>query len=310
MDTGMRTFGLVLFCMVLFSSSFAQAEMKKAGKIAPLNIYSGGVQINKVAGTIELQDGMAPKVNLSVGLKNDSTKGKNISVGFRSTDTAKVTLKKQAGSTLQLSPKVMHKGVAGKVQMATMDLTMLLDGLLPDKPVSEIDIKITLPANTKKIIRSNMELSLAKEGGKNVYYLRQNGKYTGRLKLVYTTGPVLIDIRKAISPAKITKGNVDVTLIIKNEGSQVANNVLLEDNYDPRDFSAEGEGFSLYKGEVNDSRLIWRKLIPSLAVGETKTITYKLKANYDVTHTKLSAATASINKELVGVSNKVRLKNN
>lgn len=297
----------ILFFLSLFASSAAISENKKVEKMLPIEIYSGAISIDKVAGRIQLKDGSAPAVTMNVKMRNDSKAKQDFDIGFRSTDPKKLGLKKSSSSSVELSPVVMHKGQVGKAQMANIDLTLLLDGRLPGNPVSDIDIKIELPANTKKIIRSSRELLLLNEGGKNVYHLQQSNKYLGRLNIVYTTGPVLLDIKKVISPAEIKKGSVEVTLTIKNEGTQTAQNVLIEDNYDPRDFTADGEGFTLYQGEENDSRLIWRKMIPSLAADEIKIIKYKVKAQYDVNSTKLTAATASINKELVGVSNKIRL---
>jgi len=282
----------------------------KDGRLQPLETYDGGVTVERVSGTIELRDGAAPLIQLDADVSNRSDKSASVVFGFRSSqaDLATTSLTAQARRTIRMSAKGELEGKAGSTQQVKVDLTMLMDGRLPNRPVSEVNIRVLLPVNSPGLVRTSANLTHKVEAGRSVYYLRQSNSYLGRLAFVYTTGPVTLELRKVVTPTPIAAaGPVDVLLTIKNLGPRDAQNVHIEDNYDPRDFEASGSGFFEYAGQANDRRLIWSTDIPMIRAGESVDVRIGLKAKGRVRNTDLSAAFARINNQLVGVSNKISL---
>jgi hypothetical protein len=100
---------------------------------------------------------------------------------------------------------------------------------------------------------------------------------------------------------------VTVTIVVRNRGPGDAQGIQLEDSFDPRDFAGVGDEFRTYRGQVNDQRLLWSRLIPSLSAGTSVTVEYTVNALLAVWSTSLPGTTASIGGKLVGVSNKISL---
>jgi uncharacterized protein DUF11 len=128
---------------------------------------------------------------------------------------------------------------------------------------------------------------------------------------------VSLAIKKSISPTSITAGSVvKITLQICNRGPDAASQVVLSDNFDPRDFNqlfpapigALGS-FDNWVGSPNDRLLMWTYTAASvpLCTSGQLTVPYYLNANYKVSHCTLNAVTATIAGKLVGVSNKIRI---
>jgi hypothetical protein len=84
-------------------------------------------------------------------------------------------------------------------------------------------------------------------------------------------------------------------------------NVRLRDNFDPNDFKGEGDEFRVVSGKANDRRLVWTHVIDRLAATGSTTVTYTLQVLQPVGSVTLSAVSASVNGELLGVSNRIWL---
>lgn len=296
---------VIVFVFSVATTIFAQQQKEK---LHPPAFYQGPVGIQRVAGTLELQQGDTPTAQLEVEVRNNSQSQKNVSIGFRGSELVNVSLEPRATHELTLSTKSLRSGNPEGGQNVRIDLVLLIDGMLTADPIEVTDIKILLPQSVPALIRSNMPLAKDTEGDITTYRLTRQNTYLTELNLVYTLGSVTVSIDKNIQPNVIDKaGPVNITLTIRNLGREDARNVLLEDNFDPRDFSGEGEGFELYTGEENDSRLLWSQTIDQIPVGGTVSLMYTVNALMPVHGSSLSAVTASIGSELVGVSNKIRL---
>ena len=304
----MKTYTFNVVTSIIISTALFHINAHaKEGVLEPVEIYRGGLAIEEIHGTIELRDGSAPVINLEATVRNTSEKQERAPIELRSSKKTDLTFRGGSQQSVQLSTDGVLHGIPGGTQQAEIDLTTLIDGKLPDKGISNINIEILLPNNSPGLIRSSKELVRRMRDGKPVYYLTENNRHLGRLNLVYSTGPVTLNMIKAITPVTINKGRVDVHLAIQNLGPEDARNVHLEDNYDPRDFEGEGADFYLYKDEPNDNRLLWRKDISLIRAGETLEVNYSLTAKNPVNNTDLSAAFATINNQLIGVSNKISL---
>gem|GEM_PF-1825794 len=296
--------GLLIVFVFFFSSQLFAQQQEKA-RMQPISFYEGAVAVEKISGFVELHDGEDPETEFKVVLRNEGERSEQIEVGFRGAQARKVSLNQGESQSISISPTTSFSGEAGRAQKADIDMMLHFNGKLVQKPVETVNVEVRLPQQASGLIRANKQL---KQGDGNAYYLTGQGVYLTELSVVYTTGPVALDIKKQIRPTRIDeKGPVKVTLQIKNKGSGTAQNVLIEEDYDPRDFSGEGENFEVYEGKVNDRRLLWSQTIDRIPAGETVEISYELIANMPVHDTKLSATTASIDGELVGVSNEIFL---
>lgn len=294
---------LVVFLFFFSSQLFAQEQDK--AQMEPISFYEGAVAVEKVSGTVELHDGEKPETEFQVVLRNEGESIERLDVGFRGTQAKKVSLDQGERQSITLSPATSFSGSAGSAQKADLDMVLLFNGNPLQKPIATANMEVRLPNQASRLIRANKQLEQA-EG--NVYLLSREGVHLTEFSVVYTTGPVALDIKKHIRPTSIDeRGPVKVTLQIKNTGSEPARDVLIEEDYDPRDFSGEGENFEMYQGEVNDRRLLWSRTIDRIPAGKTVEISYELMANMPVHDTKLTAATASMDGELVGVSNEIFL---
>ncbi|WP_445665601.1 hypothetical protein [Fodinibius sp. AD559] len=294
-----------LIVFVFFFSSQLFAQQQEKARMQPISFYEGAIAIEKISGFVELHDGENPETEFKVVLRNEGESNEQIEVGFRGAQAKKVSLDQGESQSVSVSPITSFSGEAGSAQKADIDMVLLFNGEPVQKPVGAVNVEVRLPQQASGLIRANKQL---KRGDGNEYYLSGQRVYLTELSLVYTTGPVTLDIKKQIRPTRIDEeGPVKVTLRIKNRGPDAAQNVLIEEDYDPRDFSGEGENFEMYQGKVNDRRLLWSRTIDRIPAGETVEISYELIANMPVHDTKLSATTASIDGELVGVSNEIFL---
>jgi hypothetical protein len=309
-----------LISMVGFSGAIAQDRVIRNNngenrvvnpirKIAKPMFYIGGVKPQKLAGTIELIPDKMPKVTLAATVANRGEKAESVAIGSRGQKGAARGFKKGEAATLAVAPKTMVTGSASSAQMVRVDLVLTANGQPLGHRIGDVDVKVVLPAGVPGLIRSSMPLRPSgKVNGRVAYQLAAKNAYLSELTLVYTTGPVTLEMTKTLEPGTIDKaGPVKVTLKIKNIGKGTAKNVTIEDSFDPRDFSAEGGGFKNYNGEANDQRLTWTQSIASLKAGASTTISYTVNARLAVRHTRLNAAMATIGGKLVGVSNKVKL---
>jgi len=285
----------------------AQGAEKGQRKLPKPEFYAGPVSVTKVTGRIELIPGEPPRSALSVQLQNRGDKSESIGVAFRGNEAQRVQLGTKDGRQLQLTPTARHSGSGQGPQGDRVDLTPVLNGHPPGHKIAEVDLTIVLPAGVPGLIRSNMPLQRTTQNDRVAYRLLRKQVYLTELVVVYTTGPVTLQIEKSIQPTGIEPGPVEVTLRVTNLGKD-ASNILLEDTFDPRDFAGEGPEFKLYAGKENDRRLVWKRMIGELGAGKTIEVKFRVRAKLSVRHRSLGAAKATIERRLVGVSNKIRLR--
>lgn len=298
---------VVLAYIFIFMAATSFAQQKKAELYKPA-FYSGPVVVQSVTGTIELRRDEAPTARLDVKLYQASESRHDISIRFRGSEPTKASLEPRTTHMLTLAPVIQRSGNPKGPQTVRADLTLEVDGLLMAEPMSAVDVTILLPQNVPALIRSNTPLKTETVGDRSAYRLTRQRVYLTELVLVYTVAPVTLIIEKAIEPTAIDKGKqVTLTLNIRNVGSADAVNVLLRDNFDPRDFSGEGEGFKLYAGKENDRRLLWSRTIDRIPKGDSASVKYSVNPLASVCGSSLNAVTGSIGGELVGISNKIML---
>lgn len=301
-----RFLSAVVLCVLGMGSVWAQEQPQSKGA---LEFYTGPVTIERLSGTIDLQRAKQPDMALEVTLRNTGRESQDVTVSFRgSRESGRAAVEAGKSQPLKLNPPSEWSGREEGTQGVKLDLLLQINGRPVAAPLGAVDLTIILPDGVPALIRSNEDLKPAQAGGRTSYHLRREKTYLTQLNLVFTTGPVTLALSKAIEPSVIKgPGPVRVTLTVRNLGRAAARNVLLEDNYDPRDFGGEGPGYREYTGKENDRRLLWQQTVDSIAPGQTVTVTYQLNARLPVNNVSLNAATATIDRELVGVSNKIEL---
>jgi hypothetical protein len=209
-----------------------------------------------------------------------------------------------------LTPPASHVGKGEGPQIARLDLVLVANGTLLGTPPERTDLQVRLPAGVRSLLRASQPLKGGDPdaNGGVVYRLGASRAFVPELALVYTGGPVSLTIDKNIDPGSIrAAGPVTVLLTVQNRGRADAKNIVLSDDFDPRDFDGGGEGFEVVNGKENDSRLVWKRVLPFLGAGQSETFVVALKAKGAVGASSLSAATAAIDGAVVGISNKVVL---
>lgn len=302
----MKKIIITVSCLLLATTIFYGQEQQ--GKLKPVSIYTGNTTIEAVRGQIKIKNDGSVESSLILSAINKKENERSVAVGFRGTDARKRNFTEGKTETIVSNPVILQSGKGASAQSSSIDLTVLINGQIPDKPIQKANFSVVLPKGAN-VIRCNMpNETFINRAGERVLEINSRNKYLTNLVVVYSLKGRTVAINKSISPKRIKKGsNVSVVLRITNNGNRALDNIVIGDNYDSRDFSSEDPSFISYKGTENDRRLVFERLIQSLQPNESIEVKYNLKANFNVNKTSLSAATATINGQLIGVSNKIKL---
>jgi hypothetical protein len=286
------------------------ANSGPVGKLPPLEFYRGPIVAESIVGGIDLALGQAPKASLQVTLVNRGARPEQLALGFRGGPSAPVVVPPGGRAAVALTPPASHVGKGDAPQIVRLDLVLVGNGAPLGTAPERVDVQVRLPPGVRSLLRASLPLKAGEPdpAGGGVYRLSSSRTFMPELTLVYTGGPVSLTIDKNLDPGAIRgAGPVTVLLTVQNRGPGDAKNIIVSDNFDPRDFDGGGEGFEIVSGKENDSRLVFKRELPFLGAGQSQTIVVALKAKGAVGASSLSAATAAIDGAVVGISNKVVL---
>lgn len=297
----------LLLCICLLNT-IATVNGQDNNRLEPVQFYSGPIAIDQLKGVIQISPDGAPRAEFSVDLNNGSDKEDVAAFGFRGKDSQPVSLRAKQSSSLKTEPAMRRSGEQGAVQSAVFDLLLYANNQLVSQPVSATDIQAVLAPNIQ-LIRANMAYERSSnQSGETVLRFTARKSFPTELVLVYATDGVGLTIEKTFSKTPVlAKDKIKVTLKITNAGKNKLDKIVVEDDYDSRDFKGEGPGFSEYSGKENDRRLLYRTEIPVLNPGESREVSFEITAQFDIKHVTLPAASASSGNRLLGVSNKIKL---
>lgn len=240
---------------------------------------AGNLKVTQVTGAIDLTPGRGRAV-IAHDVINRS--GEDLEVHARMAEVApkRVTLEADGGSTVRFDSRVPVTRGKKHLRSVTVAPQLIVDDSFLLEPVDDFAIKVVLPDDAKKVIKSNKRLTAAeKTGGRLSYQWQGRGEYLTPLVLWWTTSDTDLSIDKAVRP-DWENGTVAVALTIRNNGMAPARSVLLKEDFPTQIYtagSASRGGFSLYKGEVNDTRLLWEYTVPELGAGEELSVDYTLR---------------------------------
>jgi len=265
------------------------------------DFYSGGISIESIKGEIIINKDKEPDLNFDVNIMGKKEANEVVSIGFRGSKISKSEEK-----IFKLQPSYSISKEDSHTKSIKVDLVPLIEGKVPQKQIGNSNIKVELPKDYV-FIRANKSLTVSKHNDNTILELKENNKYLTPLIVVFNTNGMGVSIEKKIFTGSVKKGAVTFSLNVTNTGVKELKNILIEDNFDSRDFSAQGDDFVFYMGEINDSRIIWQKKIASLKPGQNLKLEYTLTARHEVKFVSLDATKATVEGTLVGVSNKVKL---
>lgn len=287
---------LTLIISGTITGLFGQIKGQETNEIP---FYQGGISIENVSGKIAFKSDGTPDINLN--LKIGGKKSNENSIGFRNGESSGIE-----GNEFNLKPNYSVSGSFGKTQSYKFDITPVINGLVPVNPVKNTQILIELPENFV-FIRANQSVKTHKEGNKTMIALNLNNKYLTPLVLVFNTNGKGVSITKEIVGNTMKKGSVVFKIRLTNVGKTTLNDILVEDNFDSRDFQGKGSQFENYFGENNDMRTIWKHKIQTLKPGDTVELSYEVMVLNPVKDVTLDSARATDKDELIGVSNRIKL---
>lgn len=302
----MRRSSLIVAIAALWFQAVALPAQQRSRGDTVL-FFAGGPRLESITGVLDL-DVPAGSLDVRMGGLTTSTRRPG-TIGFRGAATSRFAFTpSDSVQPVRLPIRLERSGDTAGAQSVAVDLVLEMDGKPSAEPVGQVDVQILLPSGVPALIRSSLPLTQETVAGRTAYRLTRTRWYAGRLNLIFSRGPVTLVLEKSIQPQGVIRpGPVTVTVAVRNVGQVEARDVLLEDSFDPRDFSGTGEGFRSYAGQENDRRLLWSRRIASIAPGASATVNYTVLALVPVHGVSLAAAKASIAGRLVGVSNKVEL---
>lgn len=159
----------------------------------------------------------------------------------------------------------------GILKRATFNPDLRLDGKINKERIGEYTVKINSPY---KIIKPSIVPSYVKEDINN-YYVWNYSVYNPALSFSWLSEGIDIEVVRKL-PDELS-GLFTVETILTNNGIDLEN-VLLVTSFQPADFTPKSnldEFETILDG--NDIRTEWKKRIPLLKKGETKTFTYELE---------------------------------
>lgn len=297
----------ILLC-TCFICALVTVQAQDKNKIEPVQFYNGAITIEQLKGVIRISPEGTPRADFDLDFNNRADKEEVASFGFRGKDVRRVALGAKQSSSFKTEPTIKRSGDQSPVQSAVFDLMLYANNQPIAQAVNNTDIQVVLPPNIQ-LIRSNMAYERSSnQAGETVLRLSAKKSYPTELVLVYATDGAGLSIEKTFSKTPVkARDRITVNLKIVNTGSRKLEKIVVEDDYDSRDFTGEGAGFSQYSGRENDKRLLYKSEIPSLNPGESSVISFEITALFDVKHVTLPAASASSGGRLLGVSNKIKL---
>ncbi|MEQ3695158.1 MAG: hypothetical protein ABNH15_13605 [Alcanivorax sp.] len=294
---------LTVLLLSTFPSTYVLANAKKQQEQPQGDLP---LAFESLTGSIILNNGSAPKAELTLTVSNAADDAYNGTVRFAGSEMMALEVPGNDSITLTLTPKVRHAGKIDQLQKAEVDLTLELD-TFPAPPVDTVDIDIKIPPRAFPVVRAEppiMEKSREDEFAYEYYALAQQLQ---PLKLTYNPGPINLQVRKTVYPIPVVTGPIEISIEVINHGDTAASQLTLRDSLEDQDFTASGESFTRFVSSDGVTELVWEAKIESLAPGESQRLKYTVNAKSDVGNKQLPATTVIMEDELTGLSNKVWL---
>lgn len=313
---------LTILCALYASAAFAQNDgpkvvvpsMKKplvTTKKADAAITATEFDLKKVSGIINLQT-TQPRAELTHSVKNLTKKQLKVDLNPQGVTSKKITFRPNQTIKVDWNVPLKIQQVGRLVQSVRISPQLLLNETLPLKPVENFSIEIILPAEAKKLLKSNKPLVFrGKKDGRLVYKWSGRDTYLTTAMVFWTTSDVNLSMTKEIN-LNWGQQTVSVTLNVKNEGQATAQNIILKEDFPSQTFEGISRGsqgnFSVYQGQFNDQRLIWQYSLPHLTPGEQTEVRYQLKLKYAVPEIRLYETRALEQGEPIAVTEMLTVK--
>lgn len=268
------------------------------------------LKVSQVTGTIDLKSAHGRALMVHT-LANREQEDMEVRARMDAAATQQVMLPAAGNATVRFQSPVPVTREGKHLRSVRVAPQLVVDDSLLLEPVDESIIEVKLPDDAKKIVKSNKTLVPVEDNdGSLTYRWLGSGEYLTPLVLWWTTSETDLSIDKVADP-DWENGTVSVALKIRNNGADPARGVVLKENFPTQIYTADatsGGEFTLYKGEVNDTRLLWEYAMPELAAGEEFAVDYTLRIDPGLRVAGLHETHAVQNGEPVALSDAVRVR--
>lgn len=284
---------------------------------APL-FYTGAIVLDSVSAVIDVTDRI--EVTVDYRLVNDGTATESVALSFVPADASARIDGHELNNPVSFDPG-SERNLSISYSMAIAPTgspsihfspLLLFNDAATDQRVHSYRVRLVLPEGSNTLIYSSMAYDDATyQDSRAVFLWSKSDVYLGPVSVAWTDLDVHLAASKAASPATITGAGeaVEVEVTVQNQGDGEVGNITLVDSFHPGAFEPVTplDEFELVQPESSDPHLYWRKHIPSLAAGETRSYDYTVKVKTLALETRLEPLVVTADGTPVAVSNDVVL---
>ncbi len=298
---------LLLAAAYLLGRSGAGPPPAPMAVMPPLAFTAADVRAESLTGTIQLQNGAPPVVNLQARLSSNRLL-RIVGVRFRgATAPANQDSLDRKIRIYSPPPLLTYSGLADRTQTVTVGLLLEVEDLPLGTSVGSVDISVLPPSNVRGLVRSVPPLVREESGGQIRYVLRDRQRYLTDLFMIYACGvPTIEVIREAREIGPPANRQVQVRLDLRNLGPGEATPVTIRADHAPHEFSGEDarDGSFTILGSASDRRIEWSRDLGPIPENGTVTTGYVLRIVGNVRTLFLDPVRIYVNGQLAGASDR------
>jgi hypothetical protein len=309
-----RGLRILLLCLGFWVVNTAQAQAL---------FYEGPVVIDTISAEVELFN--QAEVTIHYVLVNRGEEPETVELQYAGATIPLMEAEQELNNPVSFEPgevreiQVQYEDVIDGtlLQSYSIDPTLTFNSLHNLARVNEFSARVALPPDIDRLLGSNQDYLEEEqlEGGRVAYIWQLFDLYPTPLSLRWTVIDANLRLEKTASIQTINEPNteVEITILVENQGQETLEDLTLHDDYLPSDYEAvgEGDGLSLETYQESDARLVWEVSIARLGPGEILTYSYRLRYMGDAStpiHFNLKPCSALSEGVLVAISNAVPMR--
>ena len=276
-----------------------------------VSFYSGDIHIKSIDASIDIKDNA--NVNVVYILKNNASETRKVNLEFYPPDAVvnqeivnPVVFGPNEEKTIGVSYTLNVSGEVSK--LLSFKPVIRFNGMPHSERTKMYDIKVILPENVNKLIKSNEPFSSkTTENGRTVYLWHMENTYPTSLFLKWIMLDIDLELTKNAATERTEfNQSINVKIKIENKGNTEIKNITLVDSFESINFEPIGpmEDFIIHQDIDLIKGYSWYKIIDSLSPGEMQEFNYYIRI-LSGGDTTLSLAVAKVNESMVAISNNV-----
>jgi hypothetical protein len=284
--------------------------------IAKVQFYQGQILIESQIVTLDV-NGANGTAYLEISLVNSDEKENAVSLNFLNLDETEIKINGESliDNTLTFNPsekKLIQVSYnlevygEGHFKELKYNPQILFEGLYSSNKVERYGVKLILPEGINQIVSSSkVDDRMDQEEGRVVYYWEKQNIAPTSLNIRWNTLTSDLEVKRTANPLRITQtpADVEVSVVIKNTGTEILKNIVLEDSFNQGLFLPvyPKNEFEFFDG---GRVLQWSKTIDSLNPGEEKEIPYTVRIDKGI-NVEFNPLRVNVDDSLVVISDKI-----